>query len=342
MTEPPSPPLVTVLIPVLDEQTDIAGCIEAIAVQSHPVERTEVVLIDGCSTDGTIQAAQSAAAGVPFAAFRIVENPRRRTSAGLQAGLATAHGEYAVRIDARSRVQRDYVEATVGVLSARPEIGVVGGAQVPQPRSDRLVDRGIARALRNRYTTGLSRYRRATVDGPADTVWMGVFRTAELRELGGWDEQVALNEDWELNARYRAAGRLVWYLAEQRSGYLPRTSYRLLARQYFRFGRVKGMWWTKGQRPEPRQVALVVGPALLAALAAVAVRRLGWRVAIAAPIAALVLDEVGSPETPADVAERVAAVAATTVSSAAWWVGIVAGVAAERLGIDHEHGVAAR
>jgi hypothetical protein len=168
---------------------------------------------------------------------------------------------------------------------------------------------------------------------------MGVFRTAELRELGGWDERVALNEDWELNARYRAAGRVVWFLSGQRSRYLSRSTYRLLARQYFRFGRVKGLWWMRGQRPEPRQVALVAAPPLAAVVATLVIRRVGWRAVLAAPLVALVLDELGSPEPPTDQAERVAAVAATAVSSAAWWTGIVVGTAADRLGVEHEHGV---
>jgi glycosyltransferase involved in cell wall biosynthesis len=328
-----------VLIPALDEESDIEGCIASIAAQDHPLGRIEVVLVDGGSRDGTVAVAHASAASVPFASFRVVDNPRRRTSIGLQRGLEVATGEYVVRIDARSRVQPDYVRTTVGVLTNRPDVGVVGGAQVPSARSARLVERGIARALRNRYTTGLSRYRRASGDGPADTVWMGVFRTAELRELGGWDERVALNEDWELNARYRAAGRVVWFLSGQRSRYLSRSTYRLLARQYFRFGRVKGLWWMRGQRPEPRQVALVAAPPLAAVVATLVIRRVGWRAVLAAPLVALVLDELGSPEPPTDQAERVAAVAATAVSSAAWWTGIVVGTAADRLGVEHEHGV---
>ena len=189
--------------------------------------------------------------------LQVVENPRRRTSTSLNEGLAAASGDVLVRLDARSRVQPDYVRRCVDVLTERPEVGVVGGRQVPTPRSGSVLDRGITRALRNRYTTGLARYRRATEAGPTDTVWMGVFRAEELRALGGWDDEVALNEDWALNRTYRDSGSSVWLDPDLVSSYLPRPDLPSVARQHFFFGRVKGLWWARGMRPEPRQLAML-------------------------------------------------------------------------------------
>ena len=34
----------------------------------------------------------------------------------------------------------------------------------------------------------------------------------------------------------------------------------VVAKQYFAFGRVKGLWWVRGTRPELRQVGLVSVP----------------------------------------------------------------------------------
>jgi hypothetical protein len=43
-------PLASVLI--LCEESDIAGCIEAMA-QDHPLDRMQLIIVDGCSTDCT-------------------------------------------------------------------------------------------------------------------------------------------------------------------------------------------------------------------------------------------------------------------------------------------------
>lgn len=332
MTERPT---VTVIVPALDEEGDLRGCLEAVAAQTHPAELIDVVVVDGCSTDATVEVAKGAAAELGLD-LRVVSNPRRRTSTSLNVGLAEARGEVLVRLDARSRVQPDYVERCAAVLAARPEVGVVGGRQVPVARSGSLTDRGIARALSNRYSTGFARYRRATEPGPTDTVWMGVFRTRELVELGGWDDDVALNEDWALNRRYRDAGRVVWFEPDLVSGYLPRADLPSLARQHFYFGRVKGLWWVRGTRPEARQVAMLAAPPVAGAALLGLARRRGAGALLAVPVALLAADAVGSDE-PAPPAVRGVSAAAIGIYTSAWWLGTVVGAVGEVLGVEHRH-----
>jgi succinoglycan biosynthesis protein ExoA len=328
-------PLVTVILPARNEEGDIAGCIDAIGAQDHGADRIQLVVVDADSADRTVDEARRAAARHPFAEVVVDRNPTRRTSVGLNVGLRHARGDYVARIDARSRIPCHSVSTCVAVR-ADERVGVVGGAQVAQPRSERPVDRGIARALRNRWATGLSRYRRGTTSGPSDTVWMGFFRTDELRAIGGWSEAVALNEDYELNGRYRDRGRWVWFEAGLRSGYLPRSSLRLLGRQYFFFGRVKGLWWARGDRPAPRQMALLVVPVAAAAAGWQSWRRLGPGSLLILPAALLGLEAAGG-DGPADLPSHIAGAAAIAVLSGSWWVGVVAGAAGEVAHVSHEH-----
>ena len=51
-----------------------------------------------------------------------------------------------------------------------------------------------------------ARYRNATTATVTDTVYLGAWRTATLRQLGGMRPDWAVNEDYELNVRIRAAG----------------------------------------------------------------------------------------------------------------------------------------
>jgi succinoglycan biosynthesis protein ExoA len=331
---PPAP--VSVVIPALEEEADIAGCIDAVGAQDYPLERIQLILVDGCSSDATVAEFERAASRYPFDSVVVQASPRRRTSISLNIGLAAATGAYLVRVDARARVPAEYVRRCVEILAAEPDIGVVGGAQRPGARSGRLADRGIARALDNRLATGLSRYRRSTQSGPADTVWMGSFRTEDVRDLGGWSEAVALNEDWDLNDRFRSAGATVWFAGDLSSGYLPRTSYPRLAKQYFAFGRVKGMWWVRGTRPNARQVGLIAVPVVGLAATGLLVRRFGPLAALAVPAGYLLVEaagatEVGRPD------ERCASAVAIAVFTGAWWVGVIAGALGELAGIEHRH-----
>jgi hypothetical protein len=318
---------VTVIIPTYNEEADIEACLSCVAGQDFDTQRIEVLVADGCSSDRTIERAEAMARGVPFARFDVLRNEARRTSAGLSLALSRATAPIIVRVDARSRIPTSYVRTVTEVLEGRPEAGVVGGAQVPLDRGSSTIGSGIARALSNRFTTGLSRYRLSETSGAADTVWMGAFRTDELRALGGWRADYGINEDYELNERYRAAGKIIWYDATLRSGYLPRPGLRSLGRQYLAFGRAKGAAWASGGKPGPRHIVLMSVPLLAGGAALLSARRMGLLRTMAAAFAALlVVDAVGARRQPSSGVVRVASVAATLTFAGAWWAGVIDGL----------------
>ena len=57
---------VSVLIPARNEARHIEACIAAVAAQDLPLARIEVVVVDGCSQDGTAEVAARALAGYGF------------------------------------------------------------------------------------------------------------------------------------------------------------------------------------------------------------------------------------------------------------------------------------
>jgi hypothetical protein len=69
-------------------------------------------------------------------------------------------------------------------------------------------------------------------------VYLGVFDRAALEAVGGFDETLIRNQDYELNVRLRQAGGTVWFDPELRVGYRPRPDVARLARQYREYG-----WW---------------------------------------------------------------------------------------------------
>ena len=140
----------------------------------------------------------------------MLENPGGSRTVGLNRCIDAALGEYVVRVDARSVLAPDHVRRTIARLAADSTVGVVGGHQIPwtpDPATARAA--GIERALRNRWLLGNADYRDPAASGPTDTVYLGSFRTAELRRLR-YDEALTANEDFDLCRRIRDAGRRVW------------------------------------------------------------------------------------------------------------------------------------
>src|SRR5712692_8569332 len=91
-------PFVSILIPVRNEERYIERCLYSIAGQDYPRSRLEVLVIDGESSDQTRQIVHRFSVESTLD-LRLLENPRRRTAAGLNIGLAEARGDVIVRVD---------------------------------------------------------------------------------------------------------------------------------------------------------------------------------------------------------------------------------------------------
>lgn len=330
-------PTFSVVIPARNEADSIAGAIASIGAQSLDLDRVEVVVVDGASDDETKEIAKRTMDRFGFRRAEVVENLERRTPSNLNRGLLWAAGDLLVRVDARSRIPSNYLEVVEEML-ARPSVAVVGGRQVAVANDASVLARGIARALNNGLAMGWSRYRRAGAEsGATDTVFLGAFRTDELNLAGGWNETFATNQDFELNRRMEQFGE-VWFDARLPVAYLPRRSVRELFHQYHRFGRWKVAYWRRtGDRPQPRQLGLLVIPAVGAVAIGAATVVFGAKtllvVAGASAAGLLAIDHVGGDSGEgADGTLPVRVVAAT--ANAAVGLGWVSGVARALLGDD--------
>jgi len=288
---------VTVVIPVRNEAADIGACVRAVLAQEWPPDQLEVIVVDGGSDD-TAERAEAVLAAGTSTRWQVLHNPNGTTPSNLNVGLGAARGEYLCRVDARSRIAPSYVSTCVTVLSARPDVSVIGGAQIAVAEHTDPRTIGIARALNNRWTMGGSRYRRGGPSGVSDTVYLGAFRIADLRAVGGWDERLGTNQDYELNRRMAARG-VVWFEESLRTGYIPRTTLGDLWRQYVRFGRAKVVYWRlTGDRPQRRQTAVLGAVPIVAVvgmrmLARPALRR---RAPLVAGLAMLAIEHEGADE----------------------------------------------
>jgi succinoglycan biosynthesis protein ExoA len=320
-------PLVSVVVPARNEERHIEGCLAHVAAQDYPLDRIEVVVVDGSSMDRTAELAEKALARVPFARTEVITNPAATTPSNLNRGLAEAAGEYLCRVDARSYIPPHYVRTCVEVLTSRPEVAVVGGTQVAIPPRPDAVGIGIARALNNRYAMGWSRYRRGASSGPSDTVYLGAFRTNEVRAEGGWRLALETNQDFDLNRRMSTRGT-VWFDSSLRVGYVPRESLIQLFHQYHRFGRWKVRYWSMtGTRPEGRQLVPLLGSPLATGIGVVGAVRMKSRSRLLALLVSAVLafavEELGSPHDGLKAKARVVSLGAAGMVVIGWLTGVL-------------------
>lgn len=318
---------VTVIVPARNEANDIAGAIRSIGRQDFGADRIELVVVDGASDDDTADVAKRTFDEFPFLRAQLVTNADGRTPSNLNRGVVESESPLVIRVDARSRIPSNYVRSIVELLRD-PAIAVAGGRQVAVAPHDSQVGRAIARALNNSLGMGFSRYRRrGAQSGAADTVYLGAFRRADLESVGGWNEHMASNQDFELNRKLSALGA-IWVQADLEVAYVPRATIAELFRQYHRFGRWKVAYWrSTGDRPQVRQLVLIATPAIGIVAGSSALAIWGLRAAVwgssTTALVSLAVDHVGSGGESASSIERTVAAAANATVGAGWFSGVV-------------------
>nr|WP_104530955.1 glycosyltransferase family 2 protein [Streptomyces specialis] len=227
----PTPPSVSVIMPVLNEERHLRDSVRHILEQDYAGE-LEVVIALGPSSDRTDAIAAELVAADPR--VRTVPNPTGRTPAGLNAAIAASRHPVVVRVDGHGMLSPDYIATAVRLL-AETGAANVGGIMHAEGEND--WERAVAAAMTSRIGVGNAAFHTGGEAGEAETVYLGVFRREVLEELGGYNEEFIRAQDWELNYRIRRSGRRIWFSPELLVSYRPRPSVRELAKQYRNYGR---------------------------------------------------------------------------------------------------------
>jgi GT2 family glycosyltransferase len=209
---------------------------DAIAAQTFGIHLIEVLLVDGRSTDCTVDLAQRQALrhGLPLV---VVDNPDRTAPAALNAGIRRARGEFIVRFDGHCRPDEDYIEKCVQMMNSDSSLGCVGGRlkTIGVGKSGE----SIALAQSSSFGVGNAEFRLSGSSAEVDTVAFGIYRTSLFKKVGGFDEELVRNQDDEFNLRIRQFGYRILALGTTECDYYSRSSIRKLWRQYNQYGRYK-------------------------------------------------------------------------------------------------------
>lgn len=247
-------------MPVRDEEKYLASSVDGILAQGYPGEM-EVILVVAPSSDATGRIAEGLARD--DARVRVVANPGSTTPRALNIGVAAASHDIIVRVDAHGELAPEYIATAVELLE-RTGAANVGGVMDACGRTD--FEKAVAVAYTSRLGLGGSAFHLGDApEGPAETVFLGVYRKADLQAVGGFDPTFDRAQDWELNYRLRQSGRQVWFSPRLKVTYRPRSSVSALARQFFR----TGQWRREVMRRHRDTVSLryLAAPATVAACA---------------------------------------------------------------------------
>jgi succinoglycan biosynthesis protein ExoA len=223
---------ISLVVPCRNEKSHIGEFLDSLLAQElDPNCQLEILVADGLSDDGTRDVLK------PYSErahnVRMIDNPGRIVSAGLNAAIAAASGDIIIRMDGHTVYAPDYVRECVAVPQ---ESGAdnVGGPWVA--KGNGVVGKAIAAAFRSPFCIGGGKAHDPSYEGEVDTVYLGCWLRTIFDKVGLFDPNLVRNQDDEFNFRLRRSGGRIWQSPRIRSWYRPRSSISALFRQYLQYG----------------------------------------------------------------------------------------------------------
>jgi glycosyltransferase involved in cell wall biosynthesis len=218
-------PFVSVIVPVFDDAERLARCLEALAQQTYPADRYEVIVVDNGSTDGSPDLAAR------FPRARLEREPEPGSYAARNRGIAVARGEVLAFTDSDCVPTPDWLAVAVAELSRVPSCGLVGGSvelffrQPERPTVCELYE-AIFDFDQERFVTAGRFAMTANL----------LTTAAVMREVGTFDARLKSVGDRDWGNRVHAAGFAVSYVRGARVRHPTRYRFRKILTKRLRVG----------------------------------------------------------------------------------------------------------
>lgn len=229
-------PFITVVMPVRNEVRFIADTLGQILAQEYPSDRYEILVADGMSDDGTQALVQKIAANNPQ--IRLLENPKRLSSAGRNIGFRNGQGDYFLVVDGHCFIPTDNLLRNVADCFEKSGADCLGRPQPLDPPGLTDFQKSVALARASRLGHGGDSLIFGEYEGFASPVSNGAAYTRQVFEKVGYvDENFDAAEDVEFNYRVEQAGLKCYTSPLLTVRYYPRENFSGLFRQMLRYGK---------------------------------------------------------------------------------------------------------
>ena len=184
------PEAITVITPCLNAAGTIEASLASVRAQSY--EPLEHIVVDGGSTDGTVELLERAEG------IRWISEPDRGLAHALNKGIAMATGDIVGELNADDVYEPGALHAVAEAFAGNPQAAWLTGRCRIIGADGREIRRGITRyknALLRRYSLALY-LTHNFISAPAT-----FFRRETLLAIGGFDERYRISVDYDLQLR---------------------------------------------------------------------------------------------------------------------------------------------
>jgi glycosyltransferase involved in cell wall biosynthesis len=214
--------MVSIVMPCRNEARSIRPCLDSVLNNGYPLDRLEILVMDGDSDDATPAIVQEYQQRYP--SVRLVRNPKRIVPTAMNLGIREARGQVIMRMDAHATYAQGYIEKCVVALRTSGADNVGGVWRIAPTRPGPMAD-AIAVTLAHPFGIGDAQYRLgAKRPTEVDTVPFGCYRRDVFERIGYFDENLRRGQDMDFNHRLRAAGGRILLVPDVVCYYHPRST----------------------------------------------------------------------------------------------------------------------
>lgn len=227
----------SVIIPCRNEDNYIGSVLQNMQDQDYPKNRFEIFVVDGQSTDKTVEIIERWVADSSRIYF--LKNEEKIVSHALNKGIRKSKGEVIMRIDAHSVYPSNYISKLVEKLFEL-KADNIGGSWLILPSNNSLEAHLIAESTSNLFGIGNSYYRlNINKVKKVDTVPFGCYKREVFDRIGFFDTELVRNQDDEFNARLINAGGTIYLVPQVRITYYAREKLGRMISMFYQYGLYK-------------------------------------------------------------------------------------------------------
>jgi len=190
--------LLSVVIIARNEAQNIKRCIESVLAETFCFSGTGVVLVDSCSTDGTIDIVRE----FPVNIIQLQSHWPMTPGAGRYLGTLATSSQYILFLDGDTVLSPGWLSPALDFLCQHPKAAGVGG----------ILDEFYVDEQSHLVGKVVHRYQGHTVHTVRTLGGNGLYRRVALDEVGTFHPYLAWREEAEVALRLRKAGYTLWRL----------------------------------------------------------------------------------------------------------------------------------
>ncbi len=194
-------PEISAIIPVRNQAGKIGQCLEAVFAQSLPP--VEVIIVDGHSTDGTVEAARRFPVKVYYQEYGAA-------GAARQIGVENASGEYLAFTDGDCIPDKDWLMTLYTEFT--DEVMAVGGGMINVGKGlwNNSINLVFSSFLGNANQLQAANFKRKRIVNELG-LFNAIYRKNDIVEVGGFNVNLLGADETELNRRLSRAGKKMLY-----------------------------------------------------------------------------------------------------------------------------------